>query len=38
MVKAKDQSPNGLLQPLSISKLKWKEITMNFVMGFPRSR
>ena len=37
-VKAEHQSPTGRMQPLFISKWKWDHITMDFVVGLPRTR
>ena len=37
-VKAKHQKPSGKFQPLSIPEWKWKRITMDFVVGLPRSK
>nr|GEY54608.1 putative reverse transcriptase domain-containing protein [Tanacetum cinerariifolium] len=36
-VKAKHQNPSGLLQQPEIPEWKWEKITMNFVLGLPRT-
>ncbi|WVZ52186.1 hypothetical protein U9M48_003270 [Paspalum notatum var. saurae] len=37
-VKAEHQRPAGLLQPLKVLEWKWKEITMDFIVGLPRTQ
>ncbi|XP_061345235.1 uncharacterized protein LOC133291071 [Gastrolobium bilobum] len=37
-VKIEHQKPSGLLQPLDIPEWKWMSISMDFVVGLPRSQ
>lgn len=38
VVKAEQQKPVGLLQPLEIPEWKWQKITLDFVVGMPRTQ
>ncbi|WVZ89241.1 LOW QUALITY PROTEIN: hypothetical protein U9M48_035667 [Paspalum notatum var. saurae] len=37
-VKAEHQRPAGLLQPLKVPEWKWKEITIDFIVGLPHTQ
>ena len=36
-IKVVCQKPEGLLQPLPVSKWKWEDITMDYIIRFPRT-
>lgn len=36
-VKAPRQKPAGLLQPLGVPEWKWKNVSMDFISGLPRT-
>ena len=38
MVKVEHQIPRGTLQPLDILVWKWEHVTMDFVMGLPKTK
>jgi len=37
-LKVEDQDPAGFLQPLPIPEWTWEHVTMDFLMGLPKSQ